>query len=478
MEPKTTKVVQNERMTPLSGTESGTAFAAANGFACRERCSGAELERELRGLWQRTEPVRPACAVLVLGMDRFRRINELLGYEAGDAVFSEISSRIRRWCESWALTSHSVEWARVGGDEFSVLFWPCSDIDTAVEAAHGLLLKVTEPPVLVGERELHPAASCGVHVLLPEEEDSRSGFRLATEAMVRAKLRGGNVVEVFGDGDILPPERRYTLENALRRAVEMQQFRLRFQPIVDRECRLDGMEALLAWDHPTLGAVNPELFIRLAEETGVILSIGRWVLHEACRLVKSWNQQRLRPPRISVNVSAIQFAAPGFVESVEAILAEYDLAGSHFEFEITESALLRDLKEAAERMARIRSYGITVSVDDFGVGYSPLTYLQELPLDAVKIDRAFIRQIAQPSGSLALIHTIAVLAHHRGLKVVAEGVETPEEMELVRASRCDRMQGYLFGRPLSRVDTETLLTNPEAWESRFRETYKPSGLPA
>jgi EAL domain-containing protein (putative c-di-GMP-specific phosphodiesterase class I) len=228
---------------------------------------------------------------------------------------------------------------------------------------------------------------------------------------------------------------------------------------VDRSCNLDGFEVLVAWDHPKRGLIEADTFIGLAEDSGLISELGEWVLRQTCLQMALWQRSGFDCPKVAVNVSPIQFSSPDFVARVVAILAETGVPGQALEFEITERAVLRDIEVSAGRMRALREHGITFAIDDFGVGYSPLTYLHRLPVDTVKIDRSFTGEIARNGGSLPLVHTIAVLAHQRGLKVVAEGVETEAELQMVRAARCDRMQGYLFGCPQSAVEVEPLLTN-------------------
>jgi EAL domain-containing protein (putative c-di-GMP-specific phosphodiesterase class I) len=247
----------------------------------------------------------------------------------------------------------------------------------------------------------------------------------------------------------------------LRLALEQEEFILRFQPEVDRDGQFAGCEVLLSWYHPELGNVEADTFIRLAEEIGVILPIGAWVLWQACAQAKLWLDAGLNIPRIAVNVSPLQFADPGFVPTVAAVLDSTGLPGDRLELELTESSIMRDIDEAAGRMRALRELGITFAIDDFGVGYSPLTYLHRLPVDVVKIDRTFIAQITKPSGSLPLVQTITVLAHRQGFQVVAEGVETQEEVDLVRAVQCDRMQGYFFGAPLFTDEFEAILRTPD-----------------
>jgi len=229
------------------------------------------------------------------------------------------------------------------------------------------------------------------------------------------------------------------------------------------------MEALVVWKSAELGRVDTESFVKLAEEIGAIFPIGAWVLRESLRQVAAWRGAGLTVPRVAVNVSALQFGRPEFVEVVRQALADYEVPGQLLELEITESCLLDDLDACALRMAQLRALGVRIAMDDFGVGYSPLAYLHKLPLDVVKVDRGFVRKLTAPhESSLPLVHTIAVLAHHRGLQVVAEGVETLEELELVRAARCDLVQGYLISNPLEAEALEPYLREPERLAACFR----------
>jgi EAL domain-containing protein (putative c-di-GMP-specific phosphodiesterase class I) len=243
--------------------------------------------------------------------------------------------------------------------------------------------------------------------------------------------------------------------------MDREDLALRFQPEVGRDGRLSGCEVLLSWFHPELGKVEADTFIRLAEEIGLMVPIGTWVLKQACLRAKRWFDAGLNLPRMAVNVSALQFATPDFVQTVEEILESTGMDGSRLELELTESIIMRDMDEGAGKMQALKAHGITFAIDDFGVGYSPLTYLHRLPVDVVKIDRSFISQIAQPAGSFPLVQTIVVLAHRQGFQVVAEGIETEAQMDLVRAVHCDRMQGYYFGVPVFTGEFEEILRSPD-----------------
>lgn len=437
-----------------SGVDSLTGLARGNEF---EALVSRRLQNRNPGQY---------VVLAVIGLDRFRRINDLLGFAAGDATLVSWSAAVRAWLETEAPLEGGFI-ARLGGDEFGILWPQCLSLPAGLAAGDALMARCRRPLTIEG-RELFLMVSAGLAITEAAPSDALALIRQTASAMRRAKRRGGNTIETLRWEETLTPERRYQLETALRAAIERGQFGLRFQPQVDRTCRLDGLEALLTWEHPEYGRVAPEVFIKLAEEIGAIVAIGDWVLENACRQIAAWRAAGFQPPRVAVNVSPLQFSTPDFVDHVQRILAATGVSGEALEFEITEGTLLRDLEESAARMRALRRLGISLAVDDFGVGYTPLTYLQDLPLNTVKVDRAFTTQITKPAGSLPLVHTITVLAHHRGLKVVAEGVETPGELELVQATRCDRMQGYLFGTPMPAADVEHLLRHPESLAVHFR----------
>lgn len=434
---------------------------------------GAAFEAILLRTLLQSRPGGQSPTLIYFGIDRFRHLNELLGYEAGDTALLQVAGRLRTWAEGES-QFRRVHLARMGGDEFAILCEGSSGPQTGLAPAKRLLQHLRAPFNICG-RDIFLTVSAGVAVAPAELTEALSLLRRASAAMTKAKRRGGNVAELTAFDESINPEYRYELESALRTAIERGEFSLRFQPQVDRHCHLDGLEVLLAWNNPQLGAVEPEVFIQLAEEIGAITPIGDWVLEQSCLQIAAWRKDGLVPPRVAVNVSAIQFAAPEFVGQVRAVLERTGVPGEALEFEITERTVLRDVGESAERMRELREMGISIAIDDFGIGYSPLTYLQHLPLDAVKVDRAFTGEITKPAGSLPLVHTITVLAHQRGLKVVAEGVETQGELEMVRAARCDRMQGYLFGTPVSALEFEAFLRSSDPLGQEFGWQSQGSG---
>jgi diguanylate cyclase (GGDEF)-like protein len=415
--------------------------------------SGGAFEKSLRQCTRSTLKSQSRLAVILFGMDRFRRLNELLGYEAGDRALVEVSRRLA------SLSGSDRVVARLGGDEFAVIDPVSPDTESALAFA-ARLLGTLDRPIDVAGKEIFLSASIGLALCPQDSIDATDLLRLAGRAMEKAKSRGGSVIEIVAGARETNPEDRFRLENALRRAMERGEFNIRFQPQVDREGSLVGMEALLAWVHPELGQVDTQTFIELAEEIGLIIPIGSWVLENVCAQIADWRKRGLAPPRVAVNVSPIQFSDPSFVARVSEVIHAAGIPGDALELEVTENAVLQDLEESAARMASLRDLGVSIAIDDFGVGYSPLSYLHRLPIDSVKVDRTFVGQITKPSGSLPVLHTISVMAHNRGLKVVAEGVETAAELELVQAARFDRMQGYLFALPLPAAEIEQLVLDP------------------
>lgn len=419
--------------------------------------TGSEFEHLLaQALIEFRQAGQPALCVSYIRLDRFRHLNRWLGFAAGDRALQECAARIAARPQA-VKTGHLPLVARMGGDEFAYLTSITSP-ESAVEHISGLLYDLRQPIEINGQ-SVFLTPSIGFHLVEPAETDAHAVLQSAAGAAARARTSGGNTLHQAVSSDAPDGDSRYELIQDLRQAVRRSELLLRFQPQVDRACMLDGFEVLVAWKHPRLGVVEADVFIRLAEESGLIAELGEWVLRQTCMQIALWKQSGFRCPKVAVNVSPMQFASPEFVGQVLSILEETGVAGSHLEFEITENAVLRNIEESAERMRTLCRHGISFAIDDFGVGYSPLTYLHRLPISTVKVDRSFTGEIASSGGSLPLVHTITVLAHQRGLKVVAEGVETPTEMKMVRAARCDRMQGYLFGCPVSAEDTEPLFSH-------------------
>jgi EAL domain-containing protein (putative c-di-GMP-specific phosphodiesterase class I) len=280
--------------------------------------------------------------------------------------------------------------------------------------------------------------------------------------MYRAKAEGGNKLQIYNSGLHGRAVEAFQLENDLRRAVDRGELELSYQPLVTIDGMLDGMEALLAWNHPKLGRTAPREFIPIAEESGLIVPIGSWVIRDACATGAKWQAAGLRPVRLSVNVSALQFARSDFVDSIAATLASTGFEPQRLELELTETFVLRDIEESARRMKRIRDLGVSIAIDDFGAGYSSLSYLRRLPANSLKIDKSFLRELAGPDESPEVVRSIVLLAHSMGLSVVAEGIESVRELELLRAAGCDKVQGHLYGEPLREPQARALLARADA----------------
>jgi len=389
-------------------------------------------------------------AVLFIDLDRFKQINDILGHAMGDRLLREVGLRLKR-----LLTEDDLA-GRMGGDEFIIVLARQPDEEAAALASREFL-EALRAPHQIEDNELFVTASIGVAIYPRHGRTVAELLRNADLAMYHAKNSGKNEVEVFRAEDHAASLERLRLENALRRALEHQEFELLYQPVVSMNGKVEGLEALLTWRHPIYGTISPKQFIPIAEETGLIIDIGSWVIRRACLEAASWHKAGYSAARISVNVSALQFERRDFLETVAGALALSNLPPDRLELELTESYIMKDLPQAAARLSQIRKLGISIAIDDFGTGYSSLSYLNKLPVDSLKIDQSFLRNLQQPEGSLAVIQSIVRMAHSMNLTVVAEGVETRAELDLVRVLGVDKVQGHVYGPARRREDVELLL---------------------
>jgi diguanylate cyclase (GGDEF)-like protein/PAS domain S-box-containing protein len=389
-------------------------------------------------------------AVGLLDLDRFKQVNDIFGHSFGDVVLRRVAERM-----AGLLSPHNT-FARMGGDEFTIVFPDLRLRDEAVQAAERLLAGL-RTPFEVDDYEFAITASLGLSFYPTDAHDAGTLFRHADAAMYRAKNRGRNDVECFVSDPLAHGLDSLDLETQLRRALDNREFEALYQPQVDLKRGLQGLEVLLVWNSPKLGRILPGRFIPLAEECGLIVSIGAWVLREACLQGSRWLGAGCAPVRLAVNVSPLQFARADFVETVAEVLHSTGLPPGALELEITESLIMRDVEEAARRMAKLRALGVSIAIDDFGTGYSSLNYLRQLPVDTLKIDRSFLSEIESATGTLPLIQTIVSLAHHMGLSVLAEGVENERQARLLYEAGCDGAQGNYFGEPLTVEDAGKLL---------------------
>jgi diguanylate cyclase (GGDEF)-like protein len=391
-------------------------------------------------------------ALLHLDLDRFKQVNEGLGHKMGDALLRAVAERlegIMRDGDTVARNDaqeHTL--SHLGGDEFSILNLRLRQPDDAGLIARRILTAMAVPFKIAG-RELYVTPSIGIAIFPEDGEDAASLLKHADIAMDQAKKNGGNRFEFFSNKINQRSLERLSLENALRNAIEREELLLYYQPKVDTaNGRLVGTEALMRWNHPSLGLVGPHRFIPVAEESGLILELGRWALHTACRQAKAWADQGLAGLHMAVNVSPVQFRQGRLDETVRDALRESGLDPAALTVELTESSLMSNVENTLLTLRALNDLGVDLSIDDFGTGFSSLSYLQQFPLDELKIDRSFIMELTVSDKSAALVSGILTMARGLDLRVVAEGVETEEQRERLRQLGCDLCQGYLFSKPV------------------------------
>jgi len=390
-------------------------------------------------------------AVMFLDLDQFKAINDSFGHSAGDDLLREVARRIQ------ACLREQDTVARVGGDEFVVLLNSANDAAGAAIAAERIMAKLNESFVIQGQ-SLNVSCSMGVSIFPEHGTDSESLIRNADAAMYWAKGDGRNKVRFFTDEMNVEAQERLRMDKNLRLAVEMEEFFLEYQPQVEIATgRITGFEALIRWQHPELGLIPPDKFISIAENNGLIVPIGEWVLKTACGQAKKWQDDGLAAVTVAVNVSAVQFRQEGFPAVIQRVLMETGLSAEYLELELTESLLLSDVDVALGTLQELKQMGLQLAIDDFGTGYSSLSYLKRFPVDKLKIDRSFVRDIAVDSEDAAITTAIVSMARSLHLLVIAEGVETEEQLSFLRERECDEMQGYYFSKPLSVGDAAFML---------------------
>ena len=397
-------------------------------------------------------------ALMVCGLDRFKLVNESLGHTAGDELLREISRRLAR------LLGPVDTVARFGGDEFALLISSIDRIDDARGLA-GRAVEALQEPIRIGGIDVRTSASIGI-ALYPADGATAETLAAHAEAAMRcAKQRGRGGIQRFEGGMSSSVEERVQLESELHTALEQGQFQLYYQPKVHTQTgAVRSAEALIRWIHPQRGLIPPDTFIPLAEECGLIGAIGEWVVREACRQARAWQDQGLSPLRVSVNLSPSQFRGSGLTDTIRSALDGAALDPQYFEVELTESAVMSDPEESIAILEQLSSMGVMVSVDDFGTGYSSMSYLRRFPIDKLKIDRVFISEIASRPEDASIVRAIVSLAHSLRLKVVAEGVETQAQLEFLKAVGCDEYQGYHFSRPLPGNEFERLIREKANFE--------------
>lgn len=412
---------------------------------------------------QRTEQ---PLAMMMLGLDHFKTLNDTLGYAAADQALQLVAQRLRQ-----AVRDQDTV-ARMGGKEF-VLVLPGTQAEGAAHLAASLLWKLSQPYDIDGQ-EVSLSATIGI-ATYPENGADCSALINAIEiAMHRAQKNGRGSFQFYNEEIYQQVLARDHLTKALRNAMEQNQLSLEYQPLADLQTgQISGMEALLRWVHPELGRVSPAQFIPLAEESGLIKPIGEWVLRKACEDLQSWQAKGLTVPHVAVNVSPLQFRDDDLLQQVQRAMTDYNIAPDLLYLEVTESALMEDVDRSEALLRQLKSLGLRLSLDDFGTGYSSLSYLKRFPFDKVKIDQSFVRDITNNRTDIVIVRVIVSMAHGLGLKVIAEGVETESQCEIMRTNVCDEIQGYFFSRSVPAQEIETLLTRPLQLPNELLRFRKP-----
>ncbi|HAN75360.1 MAG TPA: GGDEF domain-containing response regulator [Planktothrix sp. UBA8402] len=417
------------------------------------------MNRLIQSLQQTQQEPNYQFGVLFLDCDRFKMVNDSLGHFAGDQLLIAIARRLKTHLASTDML------ARFGGDEFTILLENIQDIEDANYLAQKIQTSMTWP-FKFEEQELFINASIGIVIGNKTYQEPEDILRDVDIAMYQAKAKGKNRYQVFDTEMHRHAQQRLELETDLRLALHREEFILYYQPIISLATgRINGFEALLRWHHGKKGLISPGDFIPAAEETGLIVPIGLWVLKEACQQLKSWQDRGLfkRKIKMSVNLSVKQFSQLNLIQNIDKILLQTQLNSSYLKLEITESAIMEHPESATELLQQLRDRDIQLSIDDFGTGYSSLSYLHRFPLHTLKIDRSFIQRISETRQNLEIIQAIITLGHHLNMTVTAEGVETSEQLFLLRSLGCEEGQGYFFARPLEANAAEALLQDHPHW---------------
>lgn len=381
-------------------------------------------------------------AVLFIDLDRFKFVNDTLGHRSGDRLLQEAAQRIQQ------AVGEQNTIVRMGGDEFVCVLDRLKD-EREAEIIASEVIKAFSIPFLLNNTDIFVSVSIGLSLYPYDGDDSDTLVTNADSAMYRAKKDGRNRYEKARVDVSAGAFEKLLLENSLRKAIENKELALHFQPQVNLKTDVvTAVEALVRWNHPELGMISPGDFIPIAEETGLIVPIGDWVLRTACKKVRQWHRDGLPPLRVAVNLSAVQFLQRDLVHKIDQILEETSLSPHYLELEITENMVMRDVHSAINTLKQLKKRGIHISIDDFGTGYSTLSYLKEFPVDTLKIDRSFIKDIDTNPSSVALTKAITTLAHDLQLNVIAEGVENYKQLSLVKKQSCDAVQGFYYSKPL------------------------------
>ncbi len=427
-------------------------------------CNRLLFEDRIRLAVGQAERTGTSLAVMFLDLDRFKDINDSLGHAVGNDLLKAVVRRLQG-----ALREQDTL-ARFGGDEFTFLVIDSGDKDERTSRMAERVLERFADPFHVGGRQLTVKASIGVAVYPHDGEDAETLLKHADTAMYQAKAAGRNTYEIFDSAMSARARLRFALEDSLRSAVESARLAVHYQPKLDMASgTIVGVEALARWQHPRLGFIPPWAFIPLAEETSLVSTLGEWVLEMACRQVQRWQDQGLPAVPMAVNLSPRQFTHASVVDVVARVLRRTGIAPELLELEVTENVLMDHVGSAAASLAELRAMGVRCAIDDFGTGYNALTYLAEMPVDVIKIDRSFVHRIDAGSSGGPIVGAVIALAHGLGITVVAEGVETDAQLQFLDAHQCDQVQGFRFSAPLPPDEFADLLRNPERMFTGWRE---------
>jgi len=406
-------------------------------------------------------------ALLYLDLDQFKRINDTWGHGAGDELLRSVSERLQeslRGSDMVAQAAHEggddvFSLSRLGGDEFTILLSNLHTASVVAQVADRVLEHLSTEPVRVSGQDIYIRASIGVAIYPDDGKEVETLLKNADTAMYQAKRSGRDTFRCYTNQMNSQFAKRLSMETRLKQAVERGQLVLHYQPKLDirDNCQLVGFEALVRWEQPGFGLIPPDEFIPIAEDSGLIIPIGEWVLDTACAQIREWRARGRQAGHVGVNLSFQQFNQQGLVRQILNALQRHSIAPDALELELTESTVMHDVDSNTVILRNLKEVGISLSIDDFGTGYSSLSYLKQLPLDALKIDRSFVKDITTDSNDAAIIRAIIALGKTLDLDIVAEGVETPEQLEYLRQHGCDFAQGYLFSKPVPADEAEKLM---------------------
>ena len=392
---------------------------------------------------QMAERSQKLVALMFIDLDRFKQVNDNLGHEAGDQLLRLASQRFTECVRPSDTVS------RISGDEFTIILENLNNIEVATSIAQRIVT-IMGSPFNLGDKKVQVTCSIGISIYPFNDDNAESLVKKADAAMFFSKSYGRNNYHYYSPKMIEHGSELYQLEAELSIAIEKSQFHLTFQPKIDiKDWSMHGMEALVRWNNPLKGIISPEVFIPLLEETGLIIEVGKWILRESCRITKKWQDEGLPHLTVAVNISALQFSQPDFLDTVNSILNETKLDPKYLELEITESCLMEDADDKIEIMHSLKNKGIKLAIDDFGTGYSSLNYLCKLPVNTLKIDREFIGGMMENTQKRSVVTAIISFAHGLNLNIVAEGIETKEQLQFVSAMKCTTAQGYLLSKPIT-----------------------------